>query len=540
MKLKMIIADDEYNVREGLKDVVEWDKLGIEVAATAADGPELLDLCTRLQPDIVVTDIRMPELDGLQAADYLRSSGSSVRIVIISGVQDFHYAKTALNLKADGYILKPIKVDELETVMLEVVESVRRERSREEREQRLKQQLQDNLPALRERFLAGLASGMFRGEEELESKLRFFGLSDYAEGSVIAAALTIDDYEEAVERFSEENRQLIMFSVSNILEEIAQRHRSVIVFSPHENQFVALFFHQEGLAVRHMDILQEMLDSTSTYLKMSLSAGVGNTVDRVVDVRYSCLEAKLALEYRFFTGNGAILPIGDFSESRVHIDFSRIYDQQNKLIHNMKLGKVEEVGVTITEIFEEIGKDCSYPISYVQSVGVEMINMASRAFHEMGENAEAVFPDLPEVIIELYRQHHISDLIGRMQGIFRTVTQFFLRKNNRKNSGIINKIKAIIDRSYMENVTVGRLAEEVYLSPNYISLIFRQETGTTVTEYVTRVRMEAAKELLKSPDLKVLEVAEMIGYENATYFSTVFKKYTGMHPQKYRSLFIAE
>ncbi|MFS0726413.1 response regulator [Paenibacillus sp. 1P07SE] len=541
MKLSMIIADDEYNVREGLREVVEWERLGIEVVAAAADGPELLTLCDDLNPDIVLTDIRMPEIDGLQAAERLRSSGHRARIILISGVQDFHYAKTALSLKADGYILKPIKVEELERTVAEVAASIRSERSREEQERRLRQQLQEQLPVLRERFLAGLVTGMFCDKSELAGKLRFFGLERLAEGTVTVAVLEIDDYGQAVERYSEENRQLIMFSVGNILEEIALRHPGGIVFSPSENHFVVLFCGTpeggDSDVIPPADILQEMLDNTSTYLKMTLSAGIGHPVDHIVGAHQAYQEAKLALGYRFYTGNGAILPIGDFGDKPIQIALAELFEQQSKLIQAMKLGNTEETAVQVAAIFARLGQERSHPISYVQSIGVELINMASRAFHELGESVEKVLPDLPETMAGLYRQHHIADLTARMQELFREMTRFFLQKNNQKNSGTIKKIQAIIAQRYMENMTVGRLSEEVFLSPNYISFIFRQETGMTVTEYVTRVRMEAAKELLKSPDLKVLEVAEMIGYENATYFSTVFKKYTGIHPQKYRSMF---
>ncbi|MDF2927034.1 MAG: AraC family transcriptional regulator [Paenibacillaceae bacterium] len=540
MKLKMIIADDEYNVREGLKEVVAWDRLGIEVVATAEDGIELLEHCQALKPDIVLTDIRMPELDGLQVADFLRSAGYPVRIIIISGVQDFHYAKKALHLQADGYILKPVGVEELEQTVSEAAESIRSQRRKEEQELKLAQQLKENLPALRERFLAELVTGMVRNQTELADKLHFFGLMQLAEGRIVAAVLEIDNYEEAVQRFTEENKQLIMFSVTNILEEIAQRHRSCVVFSPRENHFVALFHSREDNALPHMDAIALMLDSTSTYLKMSLSAGVGNPVEAIAEVQYSYQEAQTALDYRFFTGHGTIVSIGDFGERRMQINSSRMYAEQNELIHYMKLGKEEEVSRAISSIFEQLGRESNCSISYVQSIAVEMVNQAYRSLHELGEKVENVLPGWPEIMAELYSQHHLTDLIVWLQQLFRTMTRFFLQKNNQKNSRTIRKIKEIIAQHYMENITMSRLAEEVFMSPNYISQIFRQETGTTVTEYVTKVRMEAAKELLKSPDLKILQVAEMIGYETAAYFSTVFKKYTGMYPQKYRSLLLDE
>ncbi|MFB9275744.1 response regulator [Cohnella cellulosilytica] len=538
--LKMIIADDEYNVREGLRDVVPWEEMGIAVVAVASDGPETLELCQSLRPDILITDIRMPVLDGLEAANRLRELDASVRIIIISGAQDFNYAKTAVNLNVDGYILKPIKVNELQDTVRKVADSIRAERSREAYTHQLRQQLTENMPALREQFLANLTMGMYRDERELADKLVFFGLPLQRVSSMRAALFQIDDYEQAVERYSEENKQLIRFSVNNIMEEIVGRSEAGIAFCLNENRFVVLFDQSGREAGFYLNVVQEIIDSVSAYLKLSLSAGIGNPVQRLGDLHRSYYEAESAIGYKFFTGKSSILHGSDFNEGRVNVDLARIYEDQNKLIYFMKLGRREEVAHKIRSIFEAVCKDRSSPIGYVQSVGVEQINMASRAFHEVGESIEAVLPDFPSLIGDLYAHHDAAELVETMQKLFDAITAFFWQKNNQKNSGTIKKIKDIISKKYMENITVSRLSEEVYLSPNYISLIFKQETGETITEYVTKIRMEAAKELLRAQDLKVLEVAEMIGYDNAAYFSTVFKKYTGMHPQKYRSLFYAE
>lgn len=540
MKLRMIIADDEYNVREGLREVVPWGEMGIEVIAVAADGPEALELCRSLKPDILLTDIRMPMLDGLEAANQLRQSNSPIRIIIISGVQDFNYAKTALNLNADGYILKPVKLNELQDVVGKAAASIRAERSREESERKLQAQLKENMPALKEKFLSNLILGMYRDNGDLTDKLGFFGLSLHHAYALRVAVLQIDDYEQAVERYSEENKQLIAFSVNNILEEILAAHKAGITFNPNENRFIVVFQHTSADDHRYEQMIQDMVDSASTYLKLTLSVGIGNSVRKATEVQYSYREAEEAIGYKFFTGKGSILHISDFDRKRLHMEYVSIYEEQNKLISFMKLGKSEEVDQCLMRLFDQLSRDRNCPIAYVQSIGVELVNMASKAFHEWGERLDAVIPDMTAVIADIYNQDNIADLIARLQALFGEITTFFLHKNNQKNSGTIKRIKNIIQQRYMENLTVGRLSEEVYLSPNYISLIFKQETGTTITEYMTGIRMEAAKELLKSPDLKVLEVAEMIGYENATYFSTVFKKYTGMHPQKYRSLFFGD
>lgn len=535
MTLKMIIADDEHHVREGLKEVVPWESMGIEVIGTAADGQEAYDLCVSLKPDILLTDIRMPLVDGLEAAVQLKETNIPIRIIIISGAQDFNYAQTALNLNADGYILKPIKLHELEAAIRKVADSIRTERSIQDDTRRLKQQLLENMPALREKFLVNLVSGMFRNEKELFEKLNFFGL-DLEKGLWRAALLQVDDYEQAIERYSEENKQLISFSINNVLEEIAVRHHSGIAFCMNENCFVLLFNPSMNDEDRYLQVIQEMIECCLTYLKLSLSAGIGNPVWSVAKLHYSYLEAASAIEYRFFMGNGSILHSSDFNSSTINIPFASIYEDQNKLIRAMKLGKRDEVMRNIHAIFEAISQGNNCPAELVQSTCVELINMASKSFYELGESVESILPPLPDMFKEIYAIRDAAALVELMVSYFNEMTAFFLHKNGQKNSGTIKKIKTFIEQNYMENLTVARISKEIYLTPNYISLIFKQETGESITEHITKVRMEAAKQLLISPDLKILDIAEMVGYENATYFSTVFKKYTGLHPQKFRSL----
>jgi two-component system response regulator YesN len=535
--LRMIIADDEYNVREGLKEVVRWGELGIEVVADAADGQEAFELCRELKPDILLTDIRMPMMDGLEAALKLKELEDPVRVIIISGAQDFNYAKTALSLNADGYILKPVKIPELQETVRKVVASISMERNREERNEQLKRQLHENMPLLREKFLSNLTLGMYGNEADVRSKLAFFGLPLDMNGLWTAAVLQIDDYEQAIERYSEEHRQLLNFSVTNVMDEIVSASGAGIAFSMNENEYVVIFNQTAQSGDRHVDICQEIVSCVNKFLKMSISAGIGNPVPNVYELHGSYREAQSAIKYKFYTGKNSVLQIGDFQTNTDKPEYPNLYEAESKLINFMKLGSREEASAMVGDIFETLCANRHLPVDYVQSICVELVNMASRSLYELGEQIRLIVDDHSALFGDIYGKREVSELRDAMLVFFGKLTDYFGQKHTQKNSRTIQKIKDIISRKYMENITVSRLSEEVFLSPNYISLIFKQETGESVTEYMTKVRMEAAKELLKSPDLKILEVTEMVGFENATYFSTVFKKYTGMHPQKYRALF---
>lgn len=537
MTLKMIIADDEDNVREGLRDIVPWEEMNIEIVAVAADGQEALELCLELKPDILLTDIRMPMMDGLETALKLKELHEQVRIIIISGVQDFNYVKTALHLHADGYILKPIKIPELQDTVNKVVASITMERNRDEYEQRLKQQLQENLPTLREKFLTNLVQGMYKSEQEVRDKLVFFELPLEMTGSWRVAVFQIDHYDKAIERYNEEYKQLLSFSIFNIMEEIANRGQNSVTFAMNENEFVVIFNQGALNNEQLLDLCQNIIDSINRFLKIDISVGIGNPITNILELYHTYYEACSAIEYKFFTGKNSILQISDFKTERAGWEFPLVYEEQSKLFNFMKMGQQEEVTHKLNSIFEAVCSNRNTPVGYVQNICIELINQASKTLFELGQNLDLIIADFPSMFNEVYSKRNVTDLQRMMFEFFNTLTDFFAQKHNQKNSHMIKKIKDIIAKGYMENLTVARLSEEVYLSPNYISLIFKQETGENITEYITKIRMEAAKELLKDFDLKILEVAEMVGYENATYFSTVFKKFVGMHPQKYRSLF---
>jgi two-component system, response regulator YesN len=540
MTWKMIIADDEMNVREGLREVVDWASFGIEVIALAANGQEAYDLCIAHEPDILLTDIRMPMFDGLEVSARLKEILPLIRIIIISGIQDFNYVKTALKLEADGYLLKPIKLDELTETVGQVVSSMEAERARKLQVERMEQNLKESMPVLQGKFMADLLTGIFKNREEISRKLAFFHIPLEESDAWKIALFQMDDYEEAVELYSEKYRNLLGFSVRNIMDDILKNRNNGMAVTLKEDEYAVLFSSSEGQDSLIPDICQEIIQSIAAYLKIPMSAGIGNRVTSLADLYLSCQEARSAVEYKFFTGRGSLVDINDIGSARMALDVHSMYDNQAKIIQMMRLGDAETVRSKAGEILSALRSNRSLPAGYVQSICVELVTLASKALLELGEEVETTGLSLPDMIQEIYRQDHAADLMELVLGYLEQMTLYMAKRHKNKNSATIKKIKELIAAKYMENLTVARISEEIFLSPNYISLMFKKETGESVTEYLTKVRMEAAKELLLDKDLKILDISEMVGYENATYFSTVFKKYTGLHPQKYRSLYQTE
>ncbi|MFC4776935.1 response regulator [Paenibacillus sp. GCM10023252] len=540
--LKMIIADDEFNVRRGLRKALEWEDLGIQLLGEAEDGEEALQLCRQHHPDLLLSDIRMPFIDGLQLASQLREEGYATRVIFISGIQDFDYVKTALSLNADGYVLKPVKLEELLEVVSKVTESIQADRDRTLIEEKLKLQLEQSLPALREKFLNQVIAGFSDNEVDLWEKASYYMIPFTRGESMCAAVIQMDNYQQAVERFTEENKQLLFFSIHNVVEEITSIHKFGICFTNHnDNEFIIVVRSSEERTVYGpsaiMEFCEDIVSSVTRYLKISVSIGIGNPVNKLTSLRTSYREAKSALQYTFYTGSNSILSIQDLRTTESISPPSPIYTAEHELLSQVKLGYEEGVTRSLHQLFDPYLQETHISVNYVRHLAAELLFSLSRMMYEMEESFDTIIAGKLEVLKGIEQARTIQELQVLLQNMFIKATMYFEKKHMTKNTRVTHKIKEIISRRYMEDINTTLLSKEVFLTPNYISQIFKQETGLTITEYITRHRIETAKNLLKSPDLKVLEISEMVGIDNPQYFSTLFKKYTGMHPGKYRSLF---
>lgn len=537
----MIIADDEFIVRDGLRSIVEWESLGVEIIAEAVNGQEAYDLCVQLNPDIILTDIRMPLLDGLEVAMKLQEEKRDIKVIIISGIQDFSYVKTALDVNAEGYILKPIKINELNEVVKKVAADIYKERNRKQEMYHIKQQLYENLSVIREKFLRNLLIGVFKNEQEVEDKLNFFNISLKVKQPIVVCVLQVDNYTQLNEYSTEEDKQLLSFSILNILDEHLTGHNSGISFCLSENEFILIFSQNNPFGSKLTDICGEISSCLKKFLKISVSIGIGCTVNNCLQIKTSYKDACTALNYKFYTGENSIISIDDINSimdipsNRGNIENYNLFECENQLINIIKLGDCNGVAKLIKDMFCHFSTEKGLPVNYVQSICTELICITSRSLYELDEDIQNIISSQASILTGINYAENIFDLQRDMLSTFTTIAMYFANKHSQKNGKIIKKVKEIIEKKYMEDISTSKISDEIYLTPNYISQIFSQETGETIAEYITKVRMENAKELLKTTDFKILEVAEMVGFKSPQYFSNVFKKYTGIHPQKFRS-----
>jgi len=534
--LKLIIADDESKVRKGLMNVIPWQDYGIQVVGDADNGARALELCLELDPDILFTDIRMPIMDGLQTAQKLKEVGARTKIILISGIEDFAFAKTALSLNVTNYILKPVKIEELKQVISETVETIQLEKFQENNIQKIKLQLQENLPIVKKDFFHNLIGGKFMNKHELEEKLTFLEIPLLVDKAALAAVYQVDDYDQTKWANSEVERQLLRFSIMNIMDEIIQSHHSGVFFSPGQNEFVVIFNEETIRDNKYEGICEEILSCINKYLNVMCSVGVGSLASCLNKVNLSYSDALTALQYKFYSGSNSILNIADLnkmlvSDDAVNPGYNDLYQTANELMSVIRLGDIASTKRIVDNLFELFNTEKKHAVEYVQSVCVEYLFIALRSAYESGDDFSEIGLNQKDIIERINAIGSIRSLKNDMNDILLRMAQYYAGKYNSNKSSTVNKIQDIVKRRYGEDLSLVKIAEEVHFTPSYISQIFKQETGTTLIEFITKTRVDKARELLRNTDYLVSEIATMVGFENPHYFSSVFKKICGSAAQ---------
>ncbi|NQX70982.1 response regulator [Paenibacillus alba] len=544
---KLLLVDDEEDVREGVVREVDWDAIGFEVVETAENGREALEMVERLQPDLVVTDIQMPFMNGLQLAEAIRERFPTIKLIILTGHDEFEYAQKAIKLHIDEYVLKPFSAQEVIHALLKVKAQIQEEVAHREDVQLLKEHYRKSMPVLKENFLATLMNRKLPRDEVYE-KAANYGI-DLSGNGYVVAVLSIDGvliHEDDLENRSElaksvslkysEDQALKYFALLNITEEIAEKHGLGLVFM-HNDEVVVLGAREsrdrDTTLQETMKMLEEVRQNVEKYLKFTLTVGIGTVMNDVTKISYSYEDAVLALDYRLILGNNRIICIDDVEKRAVEkIRFDDV--KEHALTRCIKVGTNLEIRETMDELFQGIEGGVS--VKDYQIYLLEILTCILKAAKDSNLNVDEVFGDnfVPFTEINKFTsleeaKHWLVDLCANMMNHIATDRQYTYKN-------LVEMAKDYTKSHYHEgDININKVCGHLHISAGYFSSIFKKETKMTFVNYLNHIRMEAAKELLRSTDMKALEIAEKVGYADANYFSFSFRKNVGISPKEYRN-----
>lgn len=532
----LIIVDDEYNIIELVRKLIECPE--IEIIGEALNGWDAYRLVCEKRPDILITDIRMPGCSGIELIEKVKAEFHETDIIVISGYRDFEYAHSALKFGVQEYLLKPIKKTELNSILKKLVKQKDSRMQEKERQNHLEEKLEKSVQDLRKEFLYQYILSERGGEEDGAGKMRrLFAFQD-----VIQAAVLKMDVEEWQPMNSIQLREVL----ENICGKLYAAIKEICLDAEYvcmEKQAVFFLAYQreEGWEEKAKEMLvqtkQMLKNENYKYGFLRFVFVLGDRVQQPGDIRDSYLTAVKTLEKRVNKEAGIII---DYAQVRKKYYFgSREWftTQEYKEIVSCTEGYD---GDSIMELFETVvfrhtqqleDMSCAYHIAFA---AVKIINAAlvSRGFKESAE--EFTTQNMEKRIYDCPSLERIKDSLAvYLESLFRFCTE----QQQNKESRPIRIIKEYVNENYASTITLEDIARQVYLSPVYVSATFKAQTGMGFTAYLIEVRMDKAKQLLRSTGMNISEVARKVGYTDVKHFGKLFKKQTGINPAEYRRLF---
>jgi two-component system response regulator YesN len=536
---RLVIVDDEPTVRHGLMSYFEWDKYGIEVVGEADDGDVGLEVIESLKPDIVLTDVRMPQMDGIRLSHAIKARFPTMKIVFVSGHDDADYLKSALKVNAVDYIFKPVDRLELAAVVERVVSELKEAEQEWTYIVDMQVKLTQSMPLLREKFLMSLIRDGIPHPVRIKDRLDFLGLELPSEAVYWTIVVKIDDSDQVVATRTERDQQLLSYSILNIIQEIIGKYMQGYAFENRNGEYVGILRmgEEDNQEEMLLVVAEDIRDSLLKWLKISVTIGVGERISELAALPQSYNQAQEAADHRWYLGKNRIISIDHLehdNESVYRFDAA----QGERIMSVIKSSDKTALHAELDEVFIPLSQNRRLGFSNGRNVSLQLILLTSRLLQELnmlGPDMEKKERDLWE---RIFKQERMADLRQIVEEHLLQVCESIEEKRKGKPKNVIERIHTLIEQRYAENLQIGDIAKEVYLSSTYMCLLFKQETGETINEFLTKVRIEKAKELLSDPRNKFYEVCFLVGYSDPSYFSKLFKKYVGLTPSAYRDQMI--
>jgi two-component system response regulator YesN len=531
--LNVMLVDDDYPVLDYLRQTIPWESLGMKVQGFFENGVKALEAVKVEPPDILITDIGMPHMNGLELIEKAKELHPQIKVAILSCHNEFAFAQQAVKLHVDDYILKETMQPQSIIQMLRKL-AVQLDESRSEnlKVERLQQITKESQSALMDKFLRTLLYYPLLFPEQLMEQAKDYGivLSSFAYLPVICF---IDRYEVTRKRFYSEDN--LMFAVQNVIEELTRESEKTVIFRLSRKQLLLLFPIQpmnlscNGIGEAEA-MLKEIQRSLRQYIRVGVTFLMGKHGQDLKSLRERILELiQSSEEARFYSVSGVIARYqpAKYSEEDFFTHYSTAFDQLKQVVMEQASDQVDRVS---KQWIEHIAREQYHPRIAKEWFLKLMLDLQFKFKSLQNFQSDYSLEVLHQTILEAETLEQLRELIvSFLHRTFPVMEQIY-RQPKRKE---ITEAQQYVIRSMNRRVTQEEVAEYLHLNPSYFSRLFKKETSENFVEFVTRTKMEKAKELIDQTACTVEELADMLGYDNKSYFLKCFKNFTGLTPSEY-------
>lgn len=535
--LKVLIVDDEPIMRKGIFSKIDWEGLQLASAGEAKDGVEALERIRETRPNIVLTDIRMPEMDGLDFISRAKSFDPELRFVVISGYDDFQYAREAIRFGVSDYLLKPVSRDDLRNSLQKIRDELFAQGQERNYLTMLLKHYEANITALRQRKLTRLLQN--GADAAAVADFRSYW-NDLPHFGYTVAVYRLDSIRFPHLGFSSDEEDLIWYCIQNIVEQsMKEMLHGGIVFrhGARTDELIAITAYPPssgGMVTRQA---QHALGSIRQYLRLDAVVGLGYAVKAIEELPTSYEQAVGAARGAVLHGTGKVYQhsVKGSLDHKEPGGALRVTGEQERLL-SIYLREQNEVWVRhwLEQRYEELSAVPDATYVQFEWLSLHIYSMLNSILRELTGDRDALLPETDNFVSRLLLFRTWQDAAAALMETAKSVMRMTSGPKNATGSDIVHEVKRYIEEFFNENITLTWVAEKYYIHPNYFSKLFKVTCGENFNDYVTRIRLEKAVNLMANSKLAIAEIAEVVGYDSAAYFSNVFRKVYGMSPSKYR------
>jgi len=536
---RVIIADDEPKVLLLIRNLIQWEELGLELVATANDGISALEMIAELHPDIVITDIRMPGYDGIELIEKAKELDPHIDFIIISGYRHFNYAQKAIRFGVEDYLLKPLKALEINQTLRKMTEKYKERDRAKQREEQYSARIEDDAKKRQEQFIVSLLAEKSESPipATVDSVNEAFGL-DFKADAFQAFIVKTDVYYASL---NPNVRKLLMEKSLGVIKEALLGKCHTYLLHPTEHGIYGLVNFSEAqkktLRKAMMAIIDALQSQSELFDRIKVTIGLGRQSDAIEEMVASLREADYAVANRLIYGAGRIIDRTGGQDTTEIVRQIISAPVRASLLRAVEILDDAEVRGVFEAVADQVASHeamTGKAIAALCEECVQILRFGLKSQNSVDDWAEEKQTDFFEKFGMCNAQKDVFQLLCAYAS--NLITHVAERRKG-ENSKPIREVQKFIQENFRSAISLESVSQKAGFNATYFSLLFKKETGMNFLEYLTEVRIKEAKLLLSDPRKAIADVAEQVGYSDVKHFSKLFTRSTGLHPSKFRKLY---
>ncbi len=526
--VRLFVVDDETEIRKNVIKKIDWEANDIQICGEASNGKEAIEFLKEASPDILIVDIRMPIMDGLELTEYLSKHNPNLKVIILSGYDDFTYAQRALKFGAFDYLLKPSRAQEILEAVKKAKINIENERYQENTLHSTKLQLSEAIPMVKEKFLTQLIYKKVLDLDNIDERFNILGIT-LNSNNLVALIIHISDFMICIKNTTEDSVNSLKYKIKNIMKETLSSTCNYEVIEDSDD-FILLL---NDPGNKHLlPLISTLKEKMNEYLHSDITIGIGRPKEDITNLYLSFHEATEALKASFFLGSNLIISFDDI-ENIYKSNISYPVETEKKILECLKpTNSIDDLETQFNEFFHSLNIG-NIPKDYIIKACISLLLSVNKHCIERNIDTDIILGNGLSYLDDIYSLQNIDELKDKIWDILTCV------RNNVTSNKSTNRLVSIatkyIKENYMNEISLEIIASKLYVTPSYLSMLFKNTLEMNFVDYLNKIRVEKACELLKDIRYKTYEVADLVGYNDVKYFCYIFKKVTGLTTSQYRN-----